>query len=218
MTKYCDEVDITDEKTHGKLINLIGKNKKVLEIGCTNGRMSKFLAQNGCQVTGIEIDSLRAQTAKQFCSEVIIGDVEDESVQSQIKGTFDVVIFADVLEHLVYPEKILTKMHKFLNEGSFILISLPNVAYFTVRKKLLFGMFEYETKGGILDNEHLRFFTLDTAKKMILDCGYEIEYFDVISIPRFKKYRFIYKLSKKFPALFAYEFIFKIKPNLKDKI
>ena len=97
MTKYCDEVDTTNEKTHGKLINLIGKNKKVLEIGCTNGRMSKFLAKNGCQVTGIEIDSVRAQTSKQFCSEVIIVYVEDESVQIQIKGNYDAIIIADVL-------------------------------------------------------------------------------------------------------------------------
>ncbi|MFH1779128.1 MAG: methyltransferase domain-containing protein, partial [Candidatus Omnitrophota bacterium] len=71
MDKYCQEIDITDsESTHIKLINLTGKGKKVLEIGCANGRMSKYLVQNGCEVTGVEVDAIKAQIAKQFCKEV----------------------------------------------------------------------------------------------------------------------------------------------------
>lgn len=212
MDKYCQEIDINDsESTHIKLINLTGKGKKVLEIGCANGRMSKYLVQNGCEVTGVEVDAIKAQIAKQFCKEVIAGDIEDELVQNRIKGTFDVIIFGDVLEHLIHPEKVLPAMLKFLNKEGYILISLPNIAYFTIRKKLLFGRFEYQPEGGILDSEHLRFFTLKTAKEMIFDSGYEIEYSDVISAPRFKKLPFIYNLLKKFPSLFGYEFIFKIK-------
>lgn len=212
MDKYCQEIDINDsESTHVKLISLTGKNKKVLEIGCANGRMSKYLARNGCEVIGVEVDEAKAQLAKQFCNEVITGDIEEELVQNKIKGTFDVIIFGDVLEHLVHPEKILSAMHKFLNKESYILISLPNIAYFSIRKKLLFGKFEYQPEGGILDDEHLRFFTFETAKKMIFDSGYKIEYFDVISVPRFKSFLFIYRVLKKFPSLFGYEFIFKIK-------
>jgi len=83
---------------------------------------------------------------------------------------------------------------------------------FTVRIRLLFGIFEYDPEGGIMDVEHLRHFTLHTSKEIFKKSGYIIERMDVLSIPRFKKSRFIYNFFKKLPSLFGYELIFKLRP------
>lgn len=214
MSKYCGEIDINDaESTHTKLINLTGSGKKVLEVGCTNGRMSKYLQRNSCKVTGIEIDKDMAKLAEAYCEEVIVGNIEDEKTLSAIKPDFDVIIFGDVLEHLVNPQRILTAASKLLAKNGYVLISIPNVAYFTVRSNLLLGNFDYNPEGGIMDDEHLRHFTLKTARRMIKESGYEIVNMDLLSAPRFKKDHLIYDLLKKMPSLFGYEFIFKIIPK-----
>ena len=214
MSKYCSEIDIDDpETTHVKLINLTGSGKKVLEVGCTNGRMSKYLQRNGCRVTGIEIDKNMAKLAETYCEEIIVGNIEEEEILSALKPSYDVVIFGDVLEHLVNPQRVLAAVSKLLGKGGYVLISIPNVAYFTVRFNLVFGNFDYNPEGGIMDNEHLRHFTLKTARLMIAESGFEIVSMDLLSAPRFKKSRYIYGLLKKFPSLFGYEFIFKVIPK-----
>ena len=218
MEKYRQNIDINDsETTQAKLVKLTGKNKKVLEFGCANGRMSKHLKENGCKIIGVEIDRQDAEAARAFCEEVIVGDIEDSSILQKIKTKFDVIIFGDVLEHLKKPERILSAVSDFLNEGGYVLVSLPNIAYFTVRKDLLFGRFKYDDKGGIIDTEHIRFFTLATAKKMFFNCGYDVAHFDVLSVPRFKRFRFLYDLLKVFPSFFGYELIFILKPRAGNK-
>ena len=213
MNKYSQEIDINDsETTQAKLINLTGKNKHVLEFGCANGRMSKYLKENSCKVTGVEIDKQSAEAAKTFCEKVIVGDIEDGSSLKQIKIKYDVIIFGDVLEHLKDPKSALSSVSDLLDKKGYILVSLPNFAYFTVRKDIMMGKFEYNEKGGIVDTGHIRFFTLATAKKMFTDCGYKIASFDVLSVPRFKKFPPLYNFLKILPSFFGYEFIFKLTP------
>ncbi len=217
MNKYNQEIDINDsETTQSKLIKLTGKNKKVLEFGCANGRMSRYLKENGCEITGVEIDKQNAEAAKVFCREVITGDIEDTLIMRRVDAKFDVIIFGDVLEHLRNPAPILRAASGYLAENGYVLVSLPNFAYFTVRKDLMMGRFEYNEKGGIVDSEHVRFFTLATSKKMFLDCGYDIAYFDMLSVPRFKRFPLLYNFLKIAPSFFGYEFIFKLVPRPKN--
>ena len=218
MEKYCQDIDINDsETTQVKLINLAGKNKQVLEFGCANGRMSRYLKENGCRVTGIEIDPRKAKAAGIFCEEVIVGDIEDATILQKIKTKFDIIIFGDVLEHLKNPGHILGAVSGFLKENGCVLVSIPNIAYFTVRKNLLLGRFEYEDKGGIIDSEHIRFFTLSSAKEMFFECGYDIDRLEILSVPRFKKCPLLYNLLKTLPSLFGYEFIFKLRPRTRNQ-
>ena len=52
---------------HTKALNLVGKKKRVLEIGCATGQVSRRLAENGCEVIGIEINEDSAEIAKTYC-------------------------------------------------------------------------------------------------------------------------------------------------------
>ena len=67
--------DERKDGSHQKVVNLVGKNKVVLELGCGKGYVSERLKQNGCKVTGIDISKENVSRAKKFCDKVIVGNV-----------------------------------------------------------------------------------------------------------------------------------------------
>ncbi len=112
---------------------------------------------NKCEVVGVEIDTKSAHKAKKFCNEVIVGDVESLKLSTKYHYYFDYILFADVLEHIKEPLLVLKKFKKYLKDDGCIIVSLPNISYWRMRIKFLFGNFEYN-ETGLLDNTHIRFF------------------------------------------------------------
>ncbi len=225
INKYIKEIEIKKYLAYEKIISFIKPDSKVLEIGCSNGRMTKYLFQKGCKVTGIEVLLEPAREAENFCEKIIIGNIEDKKILYKLEGEkYDVILFVDVLEHLVNPAQVLLRMKDLINKNGSIIISLPNIVFLFQRLKILFGEFNYQKEGGILDDNHLRFFTLKTAKKMIIENGYEIvSFYSIPKIFRGFKLRKIpivnlflplingylpYLLTKYFPPLFGDSFIF----------
>jgi 2-polyprenyl-3-methyl-5-hydroxy-6-metoxy-1,4-benzoquinol methylase len=191
---------------HSIIINLVGNSKSILEVGCASGYLSNIFTNAGCKVTAIEIDKTRAEKAKPFCQRVVIGSIEDEQTLRAAKGQYDVILFADILEHLRYPEKVLIHLKSYLKENGYIIVSLPNVSNWKIRMNLIRGKLSY-TEEGILDRTHLRFFTLETARKMLEECGFHIEKFlpGATRMPRF--------LVQLWPTLFAVHLIFKARKS-----
>ncbi len=189
--------------SHRKIIDLVGSHKKVLDVGCNKGYLAVRFKRNGCFVVGIEKDEESAKVAKSFCDEVIQGDVEKIEELKYPLEYFDVLVFADILEHLTEPGKVLQKLKKYLKPEGCIVASLPNVARLDIRLKLLFGKFDY-TESGILDKTHLRFFTLAGTKKLFKENGYRIVNIDYSgSVARLKV----------FTQLFAFQFIIVAKKS-----
>ena len=157
------------------MLDMIGVGKRVLELGCSNGYMSRLLKQRNCQVTGLDVDPLAAAEARAFCEEVIVADLDARPLVDLLPGTpFDVAVFGDVLEHLRDPWRILDEARAFLAPGSFAVLSIPNVAHGSVRLALLQGAFDYQPQ-GLLDSTHLRFFTLRSVRELCMRSGYRIE-------------------------------------------
>lgn len=158
-------------------MNMIPPGSRVLEVGCANGALSEYLTrQLGCEVVGVEWNSQAALQAGRYCTHVIVGDVEKDALD-RAEGRFDAITFGDVLEHLVSPGTVLKRCRQLLSSRGFVLISVPNVAHYTLRLSLLRGRFDYQQR-GMLDHTHLRFFTLRTARRMLIDAGYQIAAFD----------------------------------------
>lgn len=105
-----------------------------------------------------------------------------EQALSNLNFDFSAVVLADTLEHCVDPWENMTVLRRKLAPGTRVLVSLPNVAHVYVRAQLLIGTFRYEAR-GLLDSTHLRFFTNKTARAMILDAGFEIEFSRVTPTP-----------------------------------
>ena len=221
VQNYPFKIDPTESNNPAtKFINLIPRGSRVLEVGCANGALSAYLTQQmNCEVVGIELNPEAAKLAEQHCSCVILGDVEKDALD-RAHGKFDVITFGDVLEHLVVPGAVLARCRKLLRSRGFILISIPNVAHYSVRFRLLWGRFDYQ-QYGLLDRTHLRFFTLRTAKQMLAESGYQISAFDVVCAVR--GWQFVQKcgplesvLKQRLAGLVGYQLIFRASP-LQDR-
>jgi hypothetical protein len=104
-----------------------------------------------------------------------------ERVKALPRGV-SAIVLADVLEHLRDAPAILRLVRKSLAEDGRVFISVPNIANITVRIGLLFGIFEYRDR-GILDNTHLRFYTMRTIRREIENAGFRIVAIRGSSIP-----------------------------------
>jgi 2-polyprenyl-3-methyl-5-hydroxy-6-metoxy-1,4-benzoquinol methylase len=157
-----------------QVLDLVGFNKRVLEIGAHDGHFSQLLLEQGCQVTAVEIDPNAAEMARSVVGDVHCGNFEDPVFRDSLPTQFDVILFMHVVEHFVDPWSTLRDSRRLLKPGGFIIVLLPNVAAWLVRKDLFFhGRFEYQNQ-GILDRTHLRFFTLQSAFELMRRADYEV--------------------------------------------
>jgi 2-polyprenyl-3-methyl-5-hydroxy-6-metoxy-1,4-benzoquinol methylase len=150
----------------------------VLDVGCATGYLAAELSRRGCTVDGIEFDPVAAQQARSHCREVVVGDLEAPSTQAEVQrmlaGTRpDVIICADVLEHLRDPWTVLAWLRALLAPGGRAVISVPNIAHWTARRALLRGRFDY-TDYGLFDRTHLRFFTRASAAELAHRAGFAV--------------------------------------------
>lgn len=205
MSKY-DYYNSNPYSVHQKIIHNVGKNKKVLDVGCSEGLLAKRMYQNNCTVVGIELDNEAALKAKSFCKEVIVGDVESAILNQKYLNHFDVIVFADILEHLKDPLRLLMTFKKYLNNDGYIIVSIPNITNWKIRLQLLFGKFEYK-EYGILDNGHLRFFNEKGATKLVNDAGFEIVELD-LSVGDVNKFsKIVHSIGRIRPNLLAFQFL-----------
>jgi GT2 family glycosyltransferase/glycosyltransferase involved in cell wall biosynthesis/2-polyprenyl-3-methyl-5-hydroxy-6-metoxy-1,4-benzoquinol methylase len=185
--RYDYDLDLSNENSsHTKILRLVDKGKDVLEIGCATGYMTRYLKEElGCRVFCIEIDPKPAQKARSYCEELLIGDIEQLDLNEAIGDRrFDVVILADVLEHLKDSRSVLKKLRHFLGDTGYILLSIPNGAHGSIALELLDGKWEYRSQ-GLLDRTHLHFFDKDGFTTLLDETGYLISQLErVIVHPR----------------------------------
>jgi len=128
----------------------------VLDVGCSYGGFASTMHRlRGCTVTGVELDRAAAEAARSHCREVYQGDIAE--VAPTLSADFDVVVAADVLEHLVNPRQVLGLLAALLRPGGCLLASIPNVTHLSVILALAEGTFP-RSREGLLDRTHLRFF------------------------------------------------------------
>ena len=118
-------------------------------------------------MTGIEESAVACEVAAKRLAHVVQADLQQADLGD---AQFDVLIFADVLEHVPWPVGVLKKYLRWLAPGGRVIVSLPNVGLWSVRFAHLFGRWEYE-ETGVLDRTHLRFFTRKSARWLLGECG-----------------------------------------------
>lgn len=184
--KYDYQINLDQDSTASRLLKMVGRDKLVLEVGTSTGYMSRVMKEEfGCTVHGIEIDPESAKIAQPFLETLIIGDVEKIDFEKQYGSIrFDVITFADVLEHTVYPKKVLEKAKEYLTQDGKILISVPNITYLGVILLLIHGKFNY-TSTGILDNTHLHFFSRSSLFGLVKDAGFKLSEIHEMKKPLF---------------------------------
>ncbi len=209
-------------RIHNKLKTQNLEGKRVLELGVGDAALTKKMFEMGAIVDVIEMDAVSSESAAPYCRKVYRMDIENTG-KTGPKDQYDIIVAADILEHLKDPELILSRLKTYLKTGGLLIVSLPNVANIYVRLNVLFGRFPYHTK-GILDKTHLHFYTLKTAEQLLIKTGWVIEHREITSIPlctvfpfltrRIFILKFFFRLTKMMKGLLAYQGIFYcINPN-----
>lgn len=157
------------------LLKYMPFQKSVLDVGCGSGLLGQLYGEKGNIVYGI--DSAREVEAicKKRLTKFFLADITDfRRIRQLVKNKrFDIIIFADVLEHLVDPVATALFYKQFLKSNGLMYISLPNIAVWYARWSLLLGNFNY-TETGVLDKTHLRFFTKKNILRLLECTGLEL--------------------------------------------
>lgn len=135
------------------------KGMSVLELGCGEGRLGRHLKELGIasRVVGIELDPSAAEIARDVLDEVHCANLDEADLM--LNEEFDLLVCADVIEHLRDPRKIIERCLSVVRPGGFVLTSTPNVRNWRILKQIVIdGEFEY-ADSGLMDRTHLRWFT-----------------------------------------------------------
>ena len=152
------------------VVDHLAPGAAVLDVGCASGGLLARLAPHAGRREGIEVDPVAAAAAADFADRVHVGSVDQLGPEGP---PFDVVVLGDVLEHVPDPAATLDRVLAWLSPEGRLVISLPNVAHWSVRLSLVAGRWEYRDS-GILDDTHLRFFTWATGRELVEGAGLRI--------------------------------------------
>lgn len=221
--RYDGQTAVPYEST-GQLIAAIPHGSRVLDVGCGTGSVS-LQVRHGCRATvvGVEPSPERAAVAAARGLTVHTSPFPTDAVPAD--GSFDGVLFADVLEHLIDPAAALQAARGYLRPGGWVVASVPNVAHWTVRWDLLRGRFRYQPY-GIMDATHLRWFTREGIYQLFAAAGYRVEHYapsaGLYSYAQRRPWRwageqarerYIPRLARWWPTLFAFQHIVRARPE-----
>lgn len=221
---YDYSFDLESGRSASRVARLVGKNKTILEVGCGPGSQSKvFKEQLAGDVVGIEIDPARAERARNYCREVHVANLDADDLGCFLKDEkFDVVVCADVLEHLRNPEGLLVRLKDFLKPDGYLVTSIPNITHASIVYEMVHGRFEYQTQ-GLLDSTHVKLFSRASALSIVEGAGYWVsDLQQAVKLPQHTEFKtdpisaedkqILAAICSRNPDANTYQFIIKAHP------
>jgi SAM-dependent methyltransferase len=211
----------SEDSSHGRISTLLKARppSKILDLGCSSGLLAERLQQMGHHVTGvdvIEIPGVVERTSAFYKADL------NEGIPPEVGTGFDIVLAADVIEHLVNPGALIKQVHHVLSPDGVAFFCVPNIAHWYPRLRSTLGMFDYDQR-GILDSTHLRFFTRRSIRKLIERQGFTVRRIDSVGLPldavgldgaKAKILRLVDRMVLDlWPTMFGYQFIVEVTPN-----
>lgn len=212
----------SEDSSHGQLIAWMTgfPPSRVLDLGCSRGRVGELLRKQGHEVTGVEIQG--NADAESRLDHFVVANLED-GIPNEVGDNYDAVIAGDVLEHLRDPAHLLREIRRVTAPGGSLLISVPNFAHWYPRTRVTLGLFDYDSR-GILDQGHVRFFTRRSFRRILRETGWSVgraEYtglpLDVLASGEARGARRAVRtldqlLVRVWPTLFGYQLLFLVHP------
>jgi glycosyltransferase involved in cell wall biosynthesis len=224
---FADEgydVKFANNSSHTKVVSWLseGSPRRILDLGCSNGRLGELLRLQGHTVIGVDFEKIDGVADR--LDGFVQADLND-GLPAEVGKDFDVVIGADVFEHLVEPGQLLSSLPQVLAPRGVIIASIPNVAHWYPRLRIFFGSFDYERR-GVFDSGHLRFFTRKSFERLAKRSGLRVRRRGTTGLPFEAAERGGPSPSRMMgalsgadrlgvavsPSLFAYQLIFELEP------
>ena len=194
--------------------------QRVLDLGCSGGALSERIRALGHKVVGV--DSIEIPGVRDRVDDFFLSDLED-GIAEEVGGDYDVVVAADVIEHVRYPERLLRQMAEVLSPTGQIVISTPNFGHWYARGRVATGTFDYDRR-GILDQTHLRFFSRSGLRRTFRASGLDVLELDYTGLPLDVLTRDEGRVSRSArtvdrrlvrlrPTLFGYQFVARLRPH-----
>jgi 2-polyprenyl-3-methyl-5-hydroxy-6-metoxy-1,4-benzoquinol methylase len=202
---------------------------KILDLGCSGGLLSEKARELGHHV--VAVDAYEAEGVRRRVDTFVQADL-NQGIPDEvaIPGEYDIVLCADVLEHLARPEALLAEIGPLLARHGMLIASVPNVSHWYVRARVALGLFDYDQR-GILDQTHMRFFTRRSMSRRLRDAGFEIVRQEATGLPveillrgkgsaasALRRIDHLAVATR--PTLFGYQFVFQcvrpVAPSLLD--
>jgi GT2 family glycosyltransferase/2-polyprenyl-3-methyl-5-hydroxy-6-metoxy-1,4-benzoquinol methylase len=182
--QYHRRFDVASEDSLAKIARMIRAGETVLDVGCGPGVLAQYLTEAlSCWVDGIEGDPASAEHGRRYFRNVWVADLEHDDIAALLAGqSYDVIVCADILEHLRSPEALLQTLKPFLKPDGRFLLSVPNVGYSGLIAELIAGDFRYRDE-GLLDGTHIRFFTRASLERLLADSDLSVSTMATVQMP-----------------------------------
>lgn len=170
--KLIDEGNILLFPIRYKIIlNELRRRQKgrLLDIGCGEGVLLEGARRHGFDVSGIDCSERAVEICHRKNLDVVCLDIEDQGLP--FNEEFDVIIAADVIEHLHDHYKFLASVNNCLREKGLLFLTTPNSSWLFYRAYYLLG----KTPTQIQNPLHLRFFSLSHLLRICRDQGFSLE-------------------------------------------
>lgn len=169
------EYHVSPNSAAEKVVCMVGKNKRVLELGSGPGSITREISANDCRVTVLEIDLSALEIVKSYCENAYQCDLNNKDWRTTIPaiGNFDTIVAADVFEHLHDPWHCMSQLHTLLADNGSLVVSLPHAGHAAIMACLYNSDFDYQSY-GLLDKTHFRFFGLNNMQKLFEEAGFKV--------------------------------------------
>ena len=174
------ELKPSPHSSHGRLLGWLGRRSpaRVLDVGCSDGQFGALVREQGHHVVGVDI--VKHDGVADRLDDFVEADLEQGLPDTG--EPYDVVIAADVLEHVTDPAHLLNDMTAALAPGGRILVSVPNFGHWYPRGRVAVGRFDYDQRGP-LDQGHVRFFTRRSFERLVTANGLRVVARDTVGSP-----------------------------------
>ena len=145
-----------------------GKEKaSVLDIGCGNGSLTNEIAKKGYSIVGIEESQSGLNHAQQHYPncKFFKGSIYSEP-PAEFKQAFDVIIAAEVIEHLYYPKELAQYASKCLKTNGTLIVTTPYHGYLKNVLLAVSGKMDQHFT-SLWDGGHIKFFSVNTLKTLL---------------------------------------------------
>jgi SAM-dependent methyltransferase len=139
-------------------VDAIGRGKRVLDVGCRSGALTRHFVE-GNSVVGLDVDAAALEKARALGIEPVQANVEEALPFED--ASFDAVVAGELLEHLQFPDALVSEARRVLRPGGVLVGSVPNAFRLQSRLRFLRG------KPPEDDPTHLRLFSPDAVRVLL---------------------------------------------------